>query len=103
MNTKNNRLVIILLLILIALVAYVAFGPKKDANAPVMPVVQTTPELANPNLITKTSWGISFIKPSNWNITSDTGSKITLTENVEGGDRMTVTYISGSPVTDTDS
>ncbi|OHA42655.1 MAG: hypothetical protein A3G59_00490 [Candidatus Taylorbacteria bacterium RIFCSPLOWO2_12_FULL_47_20] len=57
------------------------------------------------NTIIKNEWGISFSKPSNWDITSNTGGIVELKQ-VSGewvGDTIDISYITGANITTTDA
>jgi hypothetical protein len=121
---KNNSLVAILLVIVIVLLGYIAFKPKDTATVASLPSTQTptgqtttinnpngtdyqpgktTNKPADPNLVTKSDWGVSLTKASGWALTSNTSGKVLLTEVSQPGDEISVDYVSGTTITDTDS
>lgn len=58
------------------------------------------------NLVTKSTWGISFIKSPTWNITTNTTDKVVVSQVVQDGNdgnTITLTSISGNSVTDSDA
>lgn len=64
-------------------------------------------QIANPivpptskNLITKNTWGVSLMKSSDWNITTNTESALVLST---ADDIITVTHVTGSSITDSDA
>jgi len=118
--------VIIAILVALLIVAGFMIAAKKKANIAYEPWPETEPAnpttpkprpvtttpapttntpVANPNLITKSAWSISLVKPSGWDITSNTTNEVILTQDTGeyAGDIMTVSYISGNSITDTDN
>ncbi len=113
---NKNSIITVLIIIILAILAYIAFGPKKIASNPMgnVPYVSNTETNQAPSSgtnitpdanVVKTNWGVSFTKASNWDVTTTTANKITLSE-VSGkwaGDIMTIEYVSGNSITDTDA
>lgn len=61
--------------------------------------------VSDSNTITKNSWGVSFTKSSDWNVTSNTNEQINL-DQVSGewiGDKIDISYVSGTNITTTDA
>ena len=90
----------------------VALKEIENTNSPVQNnVVTTAPQnnvqvnQQNPNLISKTNWGINFTKGPSWNVTSNTSDKIILTQQDPGsvGDTIIITNVFSSTITDTDA
>lgn len=77
--------------------------PRTTTPQTTAPTTQTTnpTTTSNPNLVAKANWHVSFIKASNWNITANSTNQIVLTD-PSSGDVMTMDYISGATVSDTD-
>ncbi len=116
---KNNGLIIALLIILIVIAGYIALKPQPSPTAvntypngqtttntnpngqDYTPSVTTTPDA---NAVTKTAWGISFEKGSNFTIASNTSSQVVLkqTSGQGVGDTITISYITGNSITDGD-
>lgn len=59
----------------------------------------------SPNLVARSDWGISLEKPSGWNIITTTDNQITIKQDLPdgAGDVMTVDYVTGDSITDTDA
>lgn len=57
------------------------------------------------NTIIKTEWGVSFSKPSNWDITNNTSGVVELkqTSGEWVGDTIDISYITGANITTTDA
>ena len=55
------------------------------------------------NKVVKTDWGISFIGPTGWEKSFNTNQITLLQEGVSAGDGITIDYISGNKITDTDA
>jgi hypothetical protein len=76
-------------------------------NTPVSPVTSNsqTTNTIDENTITKSDWGVSFAKTSDWNITGNAASEVKLTEasGEDAGDTMTIDYVSGQNIMDTDA
>ncbi|HYM92917.1 MAG TPA: hypothetical protein VET23_02175 [Chitinophagaceae bacterium] len=90
----NKRIGIVFLLILFVSMSKAQTHPNKRLNTSI-----------DSNLILKRHWGVSFVKSSNWSVTNNTSSKITLTQ-ISGestGDVITIEYVSGDSITDIDT
>ena len=123
-NSKINTVLLIILIILVALGIFMFFIKKDSTDTnpenTVTPTGQTqtnqnpngpdyqpsgnptqnNQQPTDPNVVIKTDWGVSFKKASNWSVTSDSGNTMKLES---GGDVITIQYITGNTITDTDA
>lgn len=104
----NKNILIVVLLLVIGVFAFLQFKPKavKDTSpVAVVPSDQTqNGDELDETVTTKTNWGVSFINPSGWKPTINTNRVTFLQQGGQSeGDEITIDYISGNSITDTDA
>lgn len=68
-------------------------------------VTPMEPPMPSSDTVTRTDWGISFTKGSNWFITSNTSDQLELKQisGLGNGDTINIKYINGEKITDQDA
>jgi len=106
MNKRGSTTLTILVILAVVLIG--VLGCIYLSKISSTPPTSNSEDSSNGNLVSRSDWGISFVKTSDWNVTASSGTQMELTQ-VNGenkGDRMTIQFISsgsGSQITDSDA